>query len=502
MATKFNTKPGEEQFINTVIKNGFKFELPKYIMLRLAINISFRLPYYSLDNKIWSDSISYSGENAKGAEYNYEQVTGLGKEKDYTNVLRAMFAWRHRDENIDFSDDAHFEKTVEKYIHRGLLEIYNTYKASDDFYQWLIDNLKLSGLDEKPSLTSQQNLNTSLQEDLLHYFKKENLSIEILDYRDAIRHDVCKIHIKEQKDYKTLNKSISTFKNEFGLYGEADLCEVVGEKMNFLLYLPRAKNEWKNFGFDEFKADLDKANKAEIEVYCGRTLYNEPYFFDLNDCPHLLVAGTTGSGKSVLLNTIIASIAKLNKNTEFVLIDPKNGAEFGFYEKTRILSDITQNKVIKDMNEVGQTLNSLIDEMERRYGILESSAVSKNSDLATPLNNIIVVIDEVADMFSQIKVAQANIERLAQKARACGIHLILATQSPNSDIFSQTLRLNIPARIALKVTTSKQSIVAIDEIGAENLLGRGDIFFKPNCGEKVRIIAPFLEKDDILKFLA
>ena len=349
MATKFNTKPGEEQFINTVIKNGFKFELPKYIMLRLAINISFRLPYYSLDNKIWSDSISYSGENAKGAEYNYEQVTGLGKEKDYTNVLRAMFAWRHRDENIDFSDDAHFEKTVEKYIHRGLLEINNTYKASDDFYQWLIDNLKLSGLDEKPSLTSQQNLNTSLQEDLLHYFKKENLSIEILDYRDAIRHDVCKIHIKEQKDYKTLNKSISTFKNEFGLYGEADLCEVVGEKMNFLLYLPRAKNEWKNFGFDEFKADLDKVNKAEIEVYCGRTLYNEPYFFDLNDCPHLLVAGTTGSGKSVLLNTIIASIEKLNKNTEFVLIDPKNGAEFGFYEKTRILSDITQNKVIKDI---------------------------------------------------------------------------------------------------------------------------------------------------------
>ena len=161
-----------------------------------------------------------------------------------------------------------------------------------------------------------------------------------------------------------------------------------------------------------------------------------------------------------------------------------------------------QNKVIKDMNEVGQTLNSLIDEMERRYGILESSALSKNSDIATPLNNIIVVIDEVADMFSQIKVAQANIERLAQKARACGIHLILATQSPNSDIFSQTLRLNIPARIALKVTTSKQSIVAIDEIGAENLLGRGDMFFKPNGGEKVRIIAPFLEKDDIRKFLA
>lgn len=500
MASKFNTKPGEEQFINTVIKNGFKFDLPKYIMLRLAINMSFKLPYYSLDNEIWCVSVPYSGESAKGAEYNYEQVTGFGKEKDYTNVLRAMFAWRHKDEDIDFGDDVHFEKTVEKYIHRGLLEIYNTYKSSDDFYQWLIDNLKLSNMEpnkEKTTLVE----NFISQEELLNYFKEKQLNIEILNYEKAIRHDVFKIRMKNEKDFKGLEKEIGTLKMRFGLYGEADLCEVIGEKMTCLLYLPRSEMQWLEFGFDNFNSDLMQTSKGIIKAYCGRKLNNQPYFFDLADCPHLLVAGTTGSGKSVLLNTIIASIAKLNKNTEFVLIDPKNGAEFGFYDKTRILSDITQNKVIKDMNEVEQTLNLLIDEMERRYGILESNAVSKNSELEMPLNNIIVVIDEVADMFSQIKMAQANIERLAQKARACGIHLILATQSPNSDIFSQTLRSNIPARIALKVGTSKQSGVVMDEIGAERLLGKGDMFFKPNGGEKVRIIAPFLEKNDMLRFL-
>lgn len=215
----------------------------------------------------------------------------------------------------------------------------------------------------------------------------------------------------------------------------------------------------------------------------------------------LLVSGTTGGGKSVLLNTIITSIAKLNKNVEFILIDPKNGAEFGFYDGTTILSAITGNKVIKDMCEVEQTLNLLIDEMDRRYKILNDNGVSKNSELSTPLNNIVIVIDELVDMFNEVKTAQENIQRLAQKARACGIHVILATQSPNSQVLSQTLRSNIPARIGLKVTTSKQSVVAIDETGAENLLGKGDMFFKPNGGEKVRIIAPFLEKDDIVKFL-
>lgn len=286
MASKFNTKPGEEQFINTVIKNGFKFDLPKYIMLRLAINMSFKLPYYSLDNEIWCTSVPYSGENTKGAEYNYEQVTGFGKEKDYTNMLRVMFAWRHKDEGIDFSDDAYFEKTVEKYIHRGLLEIYNTYKSSDDFYQWLIDNLKLNNLGESTIQETPLTENSITQEELLHYFKTKKLDIEILDYEKAIRHDVYKIHIKEIEDYKILKSEISNFKMSFGLLGEADLSEVLGERMNFLLYLPRHEKEWLVFGFDDFYRDLEKSRNGEIKAYFGRTLDNQPYFFDLSKCPH------------------------------------------------------------------------------------------------------------------------------------------------------------------------------------------------------------------------
>lgn len=502
MASKFNTKPGEEQFIETVITNGFKFkisELPKYIMLRLAINVSFKLSYYSLDNEIWSNTIPYNGKNSKGAEYNYEQVTGLGKEKDYTNVLRAMFAWRHKDEGIDFSDDTYFEKTVEKYIHRGLLEIYNTYKTSDDFYQWLIDNLKLNNLGDNTSQEVPLLENSITQEELLHHFKTKKLNIEILDYKKAIRHDVYKIHMKEVNDYKILKNEIPNFKMSFGLFGEAYLSEVLGERMNFLLYLPRHKNEWINFGFSDFRNDLQKSSNGEIIAYCGRMLDNQPYFFDLVDCPHLMIAGESGGGKSVLLNTIITSIAKLNKNTEFVIIDPKGGAEFDFYKQTGILSDITKNEVVEDMQDVNSVLELLIDEMEGRLKNLKENQVSKNSELPMPSNNIIVVIDEVADMFAQINSAQTYVERLVSKARASGIYLILATQSPNSQIFSQAIRASI-ARIALKTKTNKQSMVIMDETGAEKLLGKGDMFVKIK-DKKVRVIAPFLEKDDIRKFL-
>lgn len=501
MASKFNTKPGEEQFINTVITNGLKFklsELPKYIMLRLAINISFKLSYYSLDNEIWSNTIPYNGENSKGAEYNYEQVTGLGKEKDYTNVLRVMFAWRHKDEDIDFSDDIYFEKTVEKYIHRGLLEIYNTYKASDDFYQWLIDNLKLNNLENKNEVSTITK-KFLLDEELSHFFKDKKLNIEILNYKKAIRHDVYKIRAKEEKDFQVLNKEIPTFTRLFGLFGEADLQQVEGERMTFLLYLPRHKNEWMNFGFSDFRNDLQKSSNGEIIAYCGRMLDNQPYFFDLVDCPHLMIAGESGGGKSVLLNTIITSIAKLNKNTEFVIIDPKGGAEFDFYKQTGILSDITKNEVVEDMQDVNSVLELLIDEMEGRLKNLKENQVSKNSELPMPSNNIIVVIDEVADMFAQINLAQTYVERLVSKARASGIYLILATQSPNSQIFSQAIRASI-ARIALKTKTNKQSMVIMDETGAEKLLGKGDMFVKIK-DKKVRVIAPFLEKDDIRKFL-
>ena len=501
MASKFFTKTGEENFINTLIKNGLQISgLPKYYILRLAINKSFRLQHYPLDNSIWNHTIMYDGASRNECEYNYEQIIGRGKDKgDYENILKAMLAFKHRDENIDFSDDFNFEKTIEKYIHRGLLEIYNTYKSVDDFYQWLIDDFALSDIPGVNPIPS-----TDINEEYLRkYFKNNSLNIEILNTNNAPRHKVYKIRLNSQDDYKRLKKNIEALKMEFGLEGDAILEGAQGEAMTSYLYLPKPKNSWDKLNFNDFQADMKSYNKDyEIAVYCGRDMLNNPVFFDLVSCPHIFVGGTTGSGKSVLLKNIIVSIAKLNKNVEFVLIDPKSGAEFGIYQELVKLSEISDHHIIKDMDSVCDIFNKLIAQMESRYSELDSNRVQKNSELSNPFTNIIVVVDEVADMLSGDKKIAALIERLAQKARACGIFLILATQSPNSDIFTQTLRSNIPSRIALKTNTSNQSKVIMDETGAEKLLGAGDLYIKLNLGDKKLIFTPYIQdKNDLMNLL-
>ncbi|MCD8213409.1 MAG: hypothetical protein LUC34_05110 [Campylobacter sp.] len=214
--------------------------------------------------------------------------------------------------------------------------------------------------------------------------------------------------------------------------------------------------------------------------------------------PHIFVSGMTGSGKSVLLDVMITSMYKANDNIEFVSIDPKNGASFNIYDNLSNLSQIASNKVVKDMEDVSEVLNLLIDEMNSRNKIIASQGVSKNSELKQPFKNIVVVIDELADLFANYKDIQPNLEKLAQKARSAGIFLILATQTPNATIFSQTLRANIPGRIALRVVNSKASSIAIDEVGSERLLGNGDLYIKlPNLIAKERLIMPYLSNDDI-----
>lgn len=497
MASKFFTKTGEENFINNVIKNGLKIpNLPKYYILRLAINKSFRLSYYPLDHNIWSNTITYDGDARNEKEYNYEQILGKGN-KNYETMLRAMFAFRHKDENIDFSDDSKFDMALHKYIHRGLLEIYNTYKTTDNFYQYLIDEFKLNSntsYDIAVELTNNQ-VN---EEDILKYCKENGIYIEIIDKEDSIRHMAYKIRLKNTDDYKKLSKDIDSFQMQFGLAGPALFDEVIGEAMTFYIYLPKLQKDWQKLNGESFRADLMKySQEFEIGAYCGRDIKNDPIFFDLEQCPHIFIAGTTGSGKSVLMRNLIISIAKLNSDAQFILIDPKNGAEFGIYENKVNISAICDKKVIKNSDEVYELMQKLVDEMERRYKVLDINKVAKNNQLKEPLTNIIVVIDEVADLFTSNKNIEDVIIRIAQKGRASGIFLILATQTPNSEILSQSLRANIPTRIALQTISSAQSKVIMDESGAQGLLGKGDLYIKINGGKKILAFAPFIDNSQI-----
>ncbi len=257
-------------------------------------------------------------------------------------------------------------------------------------------------------------------------------------------------------------------------------------------------------------------SKADIAIALGKTISDETFVFDLAKMPHLLVAGATGQGKSVGLNAIITSILykKHPAELKFVLVDPKT-VEFSPYEKIERhflakMPDV-EEAIITDTQKVINTIQSLCLEMDTRYNLLKDAGVRNIKEYnakftARQLNPeeghrflpyIVVIIDEFADLIMTAgKEIEMPIARLAQKARAAGMHLIVATQRPTTNIITGTIKANFPARIAFKVTSQIDSRTILDGSGAEQLIGRGDLLFNAG-GDTVRIQCGFIDIPEI-----
>lgn len=229
--------------------------------------------------------------------------------------------------------------------------------------------------------------------------------------------------------------------------------------------------------FQEYPADNDWA----LPVGLGKDISGKPVFLDLAEMPHLLVAGTTGSGKSVMLNNLLTSMILTTdpRQVKLILIDPKRVELTQF---ARIPHLITP--VVTDVKKASNALSWAVAEMERRYEVLEKHGARSldgyNERFEQQMPYVVVVIDELADlmMAAASKVEDAVI-RLAQKARAVGIHLVVATQRPSVDVITGMIKANIPSRIAFAVSSQVDSRVILDTPGAEALLGSGDMLFKP-----------------------
>ena len=227
--------------------------------------------------------------------------------------------------------------------------------------------------------------------------------------------------------------------------------------------------------------EYPEGNDWALPVGLGKDISGRAVYFDLAEMPHLLVAGTTGSGKSVMLNGLLTSLLLTTdpRQVKMVLIDPKRVelAPFG-----RIPHLITP--VVTDVKKAANALSWAVAEMERRYEVLERfgsrSLEGYNSRSDTAMPYVVIVIDELADLMMQAaaKVEDAVI-RIAQKARAVGIHLVVATQRPSVDVITGMIKANVPSRIAFAVSSQVDSRVILDTVGAESLLGMGDMLFKP-----------------------
>lgn len=248
---------------------------------------------------------------------------------------------------------------------------------------------------------------------------------------------------------------------------------------------------------------LNEKRPESLPLLLGVDTWGAPVWGDLAQMPHLLVAGTTGSGKSVALNCFLISLIK-NKTPDelkLLIVDPKR-VEFVQYRDSGFL---LQNPITEEHDALA-ALDCLIEEMERRYCLLESESCRNIAELhqkGVNLPFIVCVVDEFADLvLTAGRAAEKKIQSLAQKARACGIHLIIATQRPSVDVITGVIKANFPARIAYKVSSGFDSKTILDQTGAENLTGRGDSFYLEAGKELKRVHCAYICDEDINKILA
>lgn len=274
------------------------------------------------------------------------------------------------------------------------------------------------------------------------------------------------------------------------------------------------------------KTFADTASLTTIAL--GKDISGKPVVADLGKMPHVLIAGTTGSGKSVAINALILSFlykAKANE-VKLIMIDPKM-LELSVYQDIPHLL----TPVVTDMREAGHALNWSVKEMDRRYRLMAEFGVrnisgfneklKQASDSGSPLTNpfstdpenpevlesmplIVIVIDELADLMMVVgKKAEELIARIAQKARAAGIHLVLATQRPSVDVITGLIKANVPVRVAFQVSSRVDSRTILDQMGAENLLGQGDMLYLPaGSGYPIRVHGAFVSDQEVHKVVS
>ena len=256
----------------------------------------------------------------------------------------------------------------------------------------------------------------------------------------------------------------------------------------------------------------EASRKMALPLIVGKDTTGRPYIADLAKMPHLLVAGATGQGKSVCLNAMLTSLLleKTPDELKLLLVDPKR-VEMGMYEDESHLV----HPVVKEVQDAKNALNWAVHEMDERYTRMSrlntKNITGYNQRLASlqgklppdledlePMPYIAIVIDELADLMLQCrKDVEPCIIRLAQLARACGIHMVIATQRPSVDVVTGLIKANFPCRICFRVSSRQDSMTTLGTSGAEKLLGNGDMFYNPNGGQLTRLHGPFLRDEEV-----
>lgn len=492
------TSAQDEQTIDDILRHGFDVDpspakWPKYISLRLALAKSLNIATPPDD--------SFDRIDKKGSEYDLGQVTGLSKDEDnigsldFDDALCGLLSVYHTEDL--FADPKQYRVFLQRHIRRGLHEIRTTWKRSHDFAAWLRQEVFSASLISSHEPTP---IHGEFDEQsILSALTEAGIRAEIKQVIEGSRINRYDLLLPEIQSFDLLRRSQDKLGFLLGLDNEGVFINPTGEPKVVALDIPRSKKYWKPVSPARLRDWAAQPHTGILPVWLGEDVLGKDFSFDLADAPHLLIAGTTGSGKSVTLHALILSLlyTQSPEDVRLALIDPKL-VELGQYQG---IPHQYGEEIAHLVSDAMQLLNGLVEEMERRNQILGKLGASNLAEAQkhhqVSLPRIVVIVEELADLMMQSKDIEIPLVRLAQKARSTGIHLILATQRPDASTFSGLLRSNIPGRIALRVQKSSESKIILDETGAEKLLGAGDMLVKVASNNITRVHGAYITADDI-----
>lgn len=483
----------EKLFFKRVLTEGLLSPTgPNWWVVRLAIARSLREEGDPDDR--------YRTPRPYDSELHLEQVTGLRSSRlpDHDNAVRLMLTVHHGQDL--FEDDRRYLELVQRHSRRGLHLMQSEWGQGRSFHDYLLGAL-YSGLESAGHTEASGGGAKTLDlPSLLQGLKQIGVTaIPAGDPQDGPRLTRFSLTLGAVDDYDRLRKGLDDLSFAVGL-GAAGLSLARGQaERRVILDVPRPSSSWKDVPWASVAAHLPGRTEA-LPVCPGVDIRGEPFIFDLAEAPHLFVAGATGSGKSVCVNAILTSLLLAQRPPQLVMIDPK-GLDFADFESAPNLP----GGIITDMDQAVERLRGLVVEMDDRQSILRDVGarnLAQAQAAGSKLERIVVVVDELADFMMGRSGAEEPLVRLAQKARAVGIHLLLATQRPEAATFPGLLRSNMPSRIALTVQKAADSRIILDEGGAEGLLMKGDMLVKLAGREAQRVHGARVDPADIKKAIS
>lgn len=493
MSSRFRTSAEADRLtISLMSKLGLS---TKANVARLAISRSLTL------GKFHDDNI-----DSKGLEIPASVLFTLEDIAAWVGLI-VTHAQLHGADNVDSMDA--FRSTVRKHWHRGAQLLMQDWEESsgnfDKFLETLIirraDLPDVAPISQKKAIASNVEKPIDASVNLIKALAEIGVTAEIKGLIHGPRVSRYKVYLPDINQFDKLRRGLERLALTLNLQKSRPVLSTGDEAKTISLDVPRPQSSWLPVGFDQFRNWVTSTTKSDgqLPVYPGVDVLGNPYSFDLVAAPHLLVGGTTGSGKSVCLQAIILSLISRMSPSELkiALIDPKQ-VEFAVYRGSPFLY---RGEIAITASSAREMLIELVTEMEERYSTIMAAGASNIEEARKKhiqMPYIVVVIEELAELLIMGRDIEDHIVRLAQKARAAGIHLVIATQRPDAKTFSGLVRSNIPARIALTVQKSTESNIILDESGAEDLLGAGDMLVKATPGGRPeRVHGVRIQRSDI-----